>query len=62
MKKETIVITGVYGTDTVRQLGGQAAILPIISGSVADGVEIRRELFSEHELASLPELAHEIER
>ncbi|WP_037388993.1 sugar phosphate isomerase/epimerase family protein [Serratia symbiotica] len=62
MKKEIIVITGAYGTDTVRQLGGQAAILPIISAAGADGVEIRRELFSEHELASLPELAQEIER
>lgn len=43
--KKIIVITSACGTDTVRQLGGQAAILPMISAAGADGVEIRRELF-----------------
>jgi len=62
MKKEIIVVTGAYGTDTVHQYGGQAALLPIIAGAGADGVEIRRELFSEPELATLPSLAQEIER
>lgn len=43
--KKIIVITSACGTDTVRQLGGQVAILPMISAAGADGVEIRRELF-----------------
>jgi hypothetical protein len=30
----------------VRQAGGQSAVLPFIAGAGADGVEIRRELFS----------------
>ncbi|VEA71012.1 Uncharacterised protein [Serratia rubidaea] len=46
MKREVIVVTGAYGTDTVQQRGGQAAMLPIIADAGADGVEIRRELFS----------------
>jgi hypothetical protein len=36
--------------------------LPFIAGSGADGVEIRRELFSAEELNRLPELAADIER
>lgn len=44
MKTEIIVVTGAYGTDTVKQHGGQRALLPIIAGAGADGVEIRREL------------------
>lgn len=45
MTREIIVVTGAYGTDTVQQLGGQTALLPIIADAGADGVEIRRELF-----------------
>lgn len=62
MTREIIVVTGAYGTDTVRQLGGQSALLPIIADADADGVEIRRELFSEQELQSLPALAKAIEQ
>ncbi|AVJ15673.1 xylose isomerase [Serratia sp. MYb239] len=62
MKREVIVVTGAYGTDTVQQRGGQAAMLPIIADAGADGVEIRRELFSPAELDNLPQLAQEIER
>ncbi|HGY5781745.1 TPA: sugar phosphate isomerase/epimerase family protein, partial [Serratia marcescens] len=62
MKTEIIVVTGAYGTDTVKQHGGQRALLPIIAGAGADGVEIRRELFAAGELDSLPALAQEIER
>jgi hypothetical protein len=42
--------------------GRPAAVLPFIAGAGADGVEIRRELFSEEELNSLPALAATIER
>jgi sugar phosphate isomerase/epimerase len=62
MKTEIIVVTGAYGADTVKQQGGQRALLPIIAGAGADGVEIRRELFAAGELDSLPALAQEIER
>ena len=31
MKTEIIVVTGAYGTDTVKQHGGQRALLPIIA-------------------------------
>ncbi|ANS40541.1 sugar phosphate isomerase/epimerase family protein [Serratia inhibens] len=62
MKREIIVVTGAYGTDVVQQYGGQAALLPIIAGAGADGVEIRRELFSAQELESLPALAQAIEQ
>lgn len=62
MKREIIVVTGAYGTDTVRQHGGQAALLPIIASAGADGVEIRRELFSAVELENLPALAQAIEQ
>lgn len=44
MHTEVIVVTSAYGHDRVRALGGQAALLPIIAASGADGVEIRREL------------------
>ncbi len=62
MKPEIIVVTGAYGTETVKQHGGQRALLPIIAGAGADGVEIRRELFTAGELNSLPALAQEIDR
>lgn len=62
MSREIIVVTGAYGTDTVQQLGGQTALLPIIADAGADGVEIRRELFSAQELENLPALAQAIEQ
>lgn len=62
MARKIIVVTAAYGNDHVKALGGQSAVLPFIAGSGADGVEIRRELFSADELNRLPELAADIER
>ena len=61
MGRKIIVVTAAYGADQVRQAGGQRAMLPVIAGAGADGVEIRRELFSDAELATLPTLAESIE-
>ena len=60
MKREVIVVTAAYGQKQVAALGGQQALLPIIAAAGADGVEIRRELFSEQQLATLPLLADAI--
>lgn len=46
MSKEIVIVTSAYGADTVRQLGGQSALLPMIKASGADGVEIRHELLT----------------
>ncbi len=46
MSKEIVIVTSAYGADTVRQFGGQAALLPMIKASGADGVEIRHELLT----------------
>ncbi len=62
MKQEIIVVTSAYGTEKVRQLGGQAALLPLIANAGADGVEIRRELLSPQELDDLPVLAQALEQ
>ncbi len=56
MARKIIVVTAAYGNDHVKSLGGQAAVLPFIADAGADGVEIRRELFSAHELNALPAL------
>ena len=56
-----MVVTAAYGADQVRQAGGQRAMLPVIAGAGADGVEIRRELFSHDELMALPALGESIE-
>ena len=61
MARKIIVVTAAYGNDQVKALGGQSAVLPFIAGSGADGVEIRRELFSADELNGLAELAADIE-
>lgn len=61
MGRKIIVVTAAYGADQVRQAGGQRAMLPVIASGGADGVEIRRELFNEQELQSLPTLAQSIE-
>ncbi|VUS66964.1 sugar phosphate isomerase/epimerase family protein [Klebsiella huaxiensis] len=61
MARKIIVVTAAYGNDHVKALGGQSAVLPFIAGSGADGVEIRRELFSADELNRLPQLAADIE-
>ncbi|MFK8260205.1 sugar phosphate isomerase/epimerase family protein [Erwinia sp. AnSW2-5] len=60
MKREVIVVTAAYGHKQVAALGGQQALLPIIAAAGADGVEIRRELFSEQQLTTLPLLAEAI--
>lgn len=62
MARKIIVVTAAYGNDHVKALGGQSAVLPFIAGSGADGVEIRRELFTPDELSRLAELAADIER
>ena len=62
MARKIIVVTAAYGNDHVKALGGQSAVLPFIAGSGADGVEIRRELFSAAELKQLPTLAADIEK
>lgn len=61
MARKIIVVTAAYGADNVREAGGQRAMLPVIAGAGADGVEIRRELFTEGELDALPTLAQSIE-
>lgn len=61
MKRKIIVVTAAYGHDRIQSLGGQAAVLPFIAAAGADGVEIRRELFTPDELNALPALAADIE-
>ncbi|MGK3227135.1 sugar phosphate isomerase/epimerase family protein [Enterobacter soli] len=61
MGRKIIVVTAAYGADQVRQAGGQRAMLPVIAAAGADGVEIRRELFSSEELLALPALGESIE-
>ncbi|MNB65546.1 Xylose isomerase-like TIM barrel [compost metagenome] len=61
MGRKIIVVTAAYGAVQVREAGGQRAILPVIASAGADGVEIRRELFNDEELQSLPTLAQSIE-
>ncbi|MEZ3417542.1 sugar phosphate isomerase/epimerase [Pantoea dispersa] len=56
-KAEIIVVTAAYGAHKVAELGGQAALLPLIKAAGADGVEIRRELFSDDELCQLHTLS-----
>lgn len=61
MGRKIIVVTAAYGADQVRQAGGQRSMLPVIAAAGADGVEIRRELFSSEELLALPALGESIE-
>lgn len=56
MRPEIIVVTAAYGAHKIAGLGGQSRLLPLIKAAGADGVEIRRELFSDIELQQLPEL------
>ncbi|EOI5778069.1 sugar phosphate isomerase/epimerase [Cronobacter malonaticus] len=60
MEREIIVVTAAYGNDKIKALGGQQAVLPIIAGAGADGVEIRRELLDPAEIDTLPALAQAI--
>ncbi|BBS35320.1 sugar phosphate isomerase/epimerase family protein [Enterobacter cloacae complex sp. 2024EL-00215] len=61
MSRKIMVVTAAYGAEQVRQAGGQRAMLPVIAGAGADGVEIRRELFNSEELLALPALGESIE-
>lgn len=61
MERKIMVVTAAYGYDTVRAAGGQIAMLPIIAAAGGDGVEIRREMFTDAELATLTTLASAIE-
>lgn len=56
MKPEIIVVTAAYGSSKVTELGGQSALLPLIKQAGADGVEIRRELFSADDFQQLSAL------
>lgn len=60
MKRDVIVVTAAYGRDRINALGGQQAVIPIIAAAGAQGIEIRRELFSDKELLSLTGLGHTI--
>ncbi|WP_413731634.1 sugar phosphate isomerase/epimerase family protein [Sodalis sp. RH20] len=60
MKHDVFVVTAAYGNDNVLAMGGQQKLLPTIAGAGAAGVEMRRELLTETDLARLPELAREI--
>lgn len=62
MKPEVIIVTAAYGSETVRHLGGQGELLPIVAAAGADGVEIRRELLGQQELSRLPTLCARIEQ
>ncbi|WP_428944632.1 sugar phosphate isomerase/epimerase family protein [Pantoea sp. FN060301] len=60
MKRDVIVVTAAYGRDRIMALGGQQAVVPVVSASGAEGVEIRRELFSDEEQQSLSGLGKTI--
>lgn len=62
MQREIVIVTAAYGNSVVKALGGQAELLSVIAGAKADGVEIRRELFSDTELDALPQLAEKIQQ
>ncbi len=61
MKREIVIVTAAYGNSVVKDLGGQAELLSVIAAAKADGVEIRRELFSPQELDTLQALAEKIQ-
>lgn len=56
MKREVIVVTAAYGRQQIAAMGGQQIVVPIVASAGADGIEIRRELFSDSELSTLPAL------
>lgn len=60
MQRKIMVVTAAYGYDSVRAAGGQIAMLPVIADAGADGVEIRREMFTPAEQQALPQLASAI--
>lgn len=62
MQREIIVVTAAYGRKQLEAAGGQLAVLSTIAAAGADGVEIRRELFTTPVQDALPALAAEIAR
>ncbi|MGV6988495.1 sugar phosphate isomerase/epimerase family protein [Testudinibacter sp. P80/BLE/0925] len=62
MRRKIIITTSAYGADYIKSIGGQGEILTVIKASGADGVEIRRELFSDEVLSELPRLANKIKQ
>ncbi len=62
MNREVIVVTAAYGSQKIAELGGQQALLAIIAAAGADGVEIRRELFTPDEVCQLDKLGEAITR
>ncbi|WP_058910529.1 sugar phosphate isomerase/epimerase family protein [Entomohabitans teleogrylli] len=60
MERKIIVVTAAYGHEYIAAMGGQQAVLPTIAAGGADGVEIRRELFTGDELQRLPALGDAI--
>jgi hypothetical protein len=60
MARKIIVVTAAYGHDRLQALGGQRAVLPVIAAAGADGVEIRRELFTPQDIDALPLLGADI--
>ena len=50
MQRKIFVVTAAYGYEHIQAAGGQKALLPVIAKSGADGVEIRRELFTSTDL------------
>jgi len=62
MNREIVIVTAAYGNSVVKALGGQVELLTVIADARADGVEIRRELFSDQELDTLPTLAEKIKQ
>ena len=62
MQREIVIVTAAYGNSVVRALGGQSELLPVIAAAKADGVEIRRELFTGEELNALAQLAEKIKQ
>lgn len=60
MKREVIVVTAAYGREQIAALGGQQAVVPIVAAAGAEGIEIRRELFSPQEIETLSALGNSI--
>lgn len=60
MKRDVIVVTAAYGREQIAAMGGQRAAVPIVAAAGAQGIEIRRELFSAQEIETLPALGNSI--
>lgn len=60
MKRKIIVVATAFDRSLIEKLGGQQHLLSLIQRAGADGVEIRRELFTHDQLTELPQLANAI--